>query len=77
MIMKEEKFLYYKGFIGSIEFSREDNLHHGRVLGLTALISYEGQSIETLKGDFKESIEEYLEFCEGKNIKPEKSVIMV
>jgi len=77
MIVKEEKFLYYKGFIGSIEFSREDNVYHGRILGLTASISYEGQSIKTLKEDFEESIEDYLEFCAQKNVEPEKSVVVV
>ena len=35
------KYLEHKGYTGSIEYSAEDGLLYGKVLGLQGLISYE------------------------------------
>lgn len=50
----------YKGFIGTIEYSTDDNCYFGKVKEINDLISYEGESIEKLKLAFIESIEDYL-----------------
>lgn len=66
--------LKYKGYIGSVEFSEEDNCLYGKVLGLNkTLISYEGNTVSELKEDFIQGIEQYLEYCKEKNIVPQKS----
>ena len=67
--------LEYKGYYGSIEYSKEDNCLFGEVLGLNkeTFISYEGNTAEELYNDFKEGIEHYLDFCQRKGIKPKKS----
>jgi len=66
------KHLEYKGYTGSIEYSKEDNLLFGKVLGIRGLISYEGSTGKELENDFKESINEYLKDCEQDSIIPEK-----
>lgn len=50
----------YKGYIGSVEFSEEDNVFFGKVMGIRSLISYEGTTISDLINDFHEAVEEYL-----------------
>ena len=66
--------LKYKEYIGSIEYSEPDNLLFGKVLGLNrVLISYQGKNIDELKRDFIDGIENYLESCKEKGIKPPKS----
>ena len=42
----------YKGYVGSVEFSEEDALFYGKVLGIRALISYEGTNAAELVADF-------------------------
>ena len=65
--------LHYKGFIGSVDYSAEDNCFYGKVLGLRRDgITYEGDSAATLKRDFEESIDFYLESCSARGIEPEK-----
>ncbi len=64
--------LEYKGYQGSIEFSLEDNCLHGRVLGISAGISYEGSTLEELEVDFRNGIEDYFAYCKDKGIKPQK-----
>ena len=45
--------LDYKGYSGTVEYSTADNVLFGKVLGIKGLISYEGDSVQTLKEDFK------------------------
>ena len=63
----------YKGYVGSVEFSVEDEILFGKVMGIRALISYEGKDVESLVNDFHEAVDEYLEVCEAEGIEPEKA----
>lgn len=64
----------YKNYIGSIEYSEEDNTLYGKVLGIRkSLITYEGSNIQELKDDFINGVEHYLESCKERGIIPEKS----
>ena len=42
----------YKGYLGSVEFSEEDEIFFGKVLGIRSLISYEGDNAKDLIADF-------------------------
>ncbi|MDR1593402.1 MAG: type II toxin-antitoxin system HicB family antitoxin [Prevotellaceae bacterium] len=66
--------LEYKGYFGSIEYSKEDDCLYGKVLGLTKdCITYEGNTITELRTDFEGAIDDYLKHCKEKGIKPGKS----
>lgn len=67
------RYLDYKGYTGTIEYSPDDNLLFGKILGIRSLISYEGKSGNDLEMDFKETIDEYLKDCESRNKTPEKA----
>jgi len=66
------KYLEHKGYTGSIEYSAEDNLLFGQVLGIRGLISYEGTTGKELENDFKQAIDTYLTDCKAAGKKPEK-----
>ncbi len=66
------KYLEYKGYTGSIEYSPEDSLLYGKVLGIRGLISYEGETGKLLEQDFKEAIDSYLAECKAEGKSPEK-----
>ena len=63
--------LEYKGYVGSVEFSEQHRIFHGKVQGIHASISYEGTSINELTKDFHEAIDSYLALCESEGIEPE------
>ncbi len=65
------RYLDYRGYTGSIEYSAEDNLLYGKVLGIRGLISYEGTTGKELESDFKEAIDTYLTDCVSAGVKPE------
>lgn len=66
------KHLEYKNYTGSIEYSREDDVLYGKLLGIKGLISYEGKTGKELESDFKEAIDIYLADCKNEGIIPEK-----
>lgn len=65
--------LEYKGYYGTVEFSPEETVLFGRVLGIRSLVSYEAETIVQLKEDFEGAVEAYLLTCEQKGIPPEKT----
>ena len=77
LILKRGSFmnnlLEYKEYYGTVEFSASDNIFFGKVLGINGLISFEGDSVQSLKEDFEGAIDDYLEMCAEKNIEPQKA----
>ncbi len=67
--------LKYKGFIGSIEVELQNNTLYGKILGLDkkTLITYEGNTLEELKKDFKEAVNDYIELCKEESRPLKKS----
>lgn len=63
----------YKNYLGSVEFSEEDGLFFGKVLGIRALISYEGSNAKELIDDFHGAVDDYLALCESESLEPERA----
>ena len=65
-------YLHYKNYTGSVEFSEEDVVFHGKVIGIKALIAFEGDSVSAIINDFHKAVDEYLRFCTQNEKEPEK-----
>ena len=63
----------YNGYVGSVEFSEEDGVFFGKVLGIRGLISYEGTTARELVEDFHNAVDAYLNLCQAENKEPEKA----
>jgi len=61
----------YKNYIGSVEFSEEDELFYGKVLGIRSLLLYEGHDAKELIADFHSAVDAYLDACEEEGSVPE------
>lgn len=59
-----ENYLKYNKYLGSVDFSAENNILFGKILGINDLVNYEGTSIKTLEDAFKKAVEDYLTTCE-------------
>jgi predicted HicB family RNase H-like nuclease len=64
--------LKYKGYTGHVEFDDESGIFHGEVLDLRDVITFQGKSVEEIKKAFRDSIDDYLEFCKERNEKADK-----
>lgn len=66
-------YLEYKGYKGSVEYSKADNCLCGKVLGLSKdLILYEGNTIDELRVDFESGIDSYIAGCVADGKEPDK-----
>ena len=63
--------IQYKGYLGSVEFSEEDGIFYGKVMGIRSLISYEGTTAQELIDDFHTAVDDYLALCAEEGIQPE------
>lgn len=66
--------IHYKDYIDSVEFSEEDGIFYGKVLGIRSLISYEGESAKELLDDFHGAVDDYLETCKAEGKEPETAL---
>jgi predicted HicB family RNase H-like nuclease len=64
--------LQHHGYDGSVEYSAEDKMLHGRVLGIRDMVSYGGASVRELERNFRNAVDEYLAFCEKRGKQPGK-----
>jgi len=62
----------YKGYTGVFEYDHEAEIFHGEVIDLRDVITFQGQSVDELKQALKDSVDDYLEFCEELGRSPEK-----
>jgi len=62
----------YKGYHGQVNYDEEAKLFHGEVVGLRDVITFQGTSVDGLERAFKDSIDEYLDFCKELDRAPEK-----
>lgn len=64
--------LSYKGYTGHVEFDDEAGVFHGEVLDLRDVVTFQGRSVDELEHAFKESVDDYLEFCGERGEEPDK-----
>ena len=63
----------YKNYVGSVELSEGDGVFFGKVMGIRALISYEGTNAKELVEDFHGAVDDYLALCEEEGKEPERA----
>ncbi len=62
----------YKGYIGKVEFDDEAAIFHGEIINIRDVITFQGRSVAELTSAFRESVDDYLEFCKQRGETPEK-----
>jgi predicted HicB family RNase H-like nuclease len=62
----------YKGYQAKVELDEQAGVFHGEVINTRDVITFQGSSVKELKQAFKDSVEDYLEFCAACGEDPEK-----
>jgi len=62
----------YKGYIGKVEIDEEAGILHGDVINIRDVITFEGATVDEVQKAFRESVDDYLEFCAQRGESPEK-----
>lgn len=61
-----------KGYHAKIEYDNDDQIFVGSVLGINDKIFFHGQSINELEKEFKNAVNNYLDYCKQAGKEPEK-----
>jgi predicted HicB family RNase H-like nuclease len=64
--------MQYKGYLGAVEYDDEARVFHGEVLNMRDVITFQGTSVEQLEQAFRESVDDYLEWCAQDGVAPER-----
>lgn len=64
--------MQYKGYTAVVHFSDEDDILWGTLVGLRDSISFEGDSVASLRKDFQDAVDDYLDSCDEWGKTPDK-----
>lgn len=67
-----DKTIKYNGYCGSIVVDLEGGIMHGKILHIRDLVTFEAESVDKLKGEFKAAVDDYLDTCTELNKDPGK-----
>ena len=67
-----KNMIAYKGYYGSVHYSDEDQIFHGKIEFIRSLVSYEGTDVRSLRTAFEEAVDDYLKLCEEENREPDR-----
>ena len=62
----------YKNYEAAVDFDDEMEMFHGTVINTRDVITFYGKSVAELKREFKNSVDDYLEFCKKRGEEPER-----
>lgn len=62
----------HKGYFGSVHYNSDDRIFYGKIEFIRALVSYEGQDVDSLEAAFYEAVDDYLALCAETGREPEK-----
>ncbi len=62
--------MQYKGYEGSVLYSAEDKILHGRLQGIRDFVIYDGKDLATIEKNFRGAVDEYLAFCKAEGKTP-------
>ena len=61
----------YKDYEATVKFDEEAEIFYGEVINTRDVITFQGSSVEELKKEFENSVEDYLEFCRERGEEPD------
>ncbi len=62
----------YKGYVGIVEYDDKAKIFHGDVINTRDIITFQGRTVDEIEMAFRESIDDYLSWCEQDGVNPEK-----
>ncbi len=64
--------LKYKGYLGRVVLDTDAGVLHGRVVNTRDIITFEADNVKDLEKEFRNSVNDYLDFCRERGENPDK-----
>lgn len=68
-----DNVLEYKGYIGSVAYSAADEVFFGKIEAINDLVTFQADDAKQIKQEFKDAVDDYLEFCQEEGKTPDKT----
>ena len=68
-----DNILEYKGYMSKIGYSADDKLLFGKIEGIVDLVTFQAESSLEIENEFHAAVDDYLAFCEGQGVSPDKA----
>ena len=65
----------YKGYSARPEYSAEDGVFFGRLLGINDLVNFESENVEGVEEEIHKAVDDYLAFCSEIGKQPQTPTI--
>jgi predicted HicB family RNase H-like nuclease len=62
----------YKGYYGIVQYDDEAKIFYGEVINTRSVITFQGTTVNEIEIAFRDSIDDYLDWCKERNKEPEK-----
>lgn len=62
----------YKGYNGVVQYDDEAKIFHGEVINTRTVITFQGTTVDEIETAFRDSVNDYLDWCKERNKEPEK-----
>jgi predicted HicB family RNase H-like nuclease len=62
----------YKGYNGAVEVDPKAGILFGRVLDLDAVLTFEAETVRDAEQAFRDTVDDYLDWCAERGKQPEK-----
>ena len=62
----------YKGYLGVVEYDSQAKIFHGDIINTKDVITFQGTTVREIERAFKESIDDYITWCNEEGAEPEK-----
>ena len=67
-----ENVLHYKGYSAKPEYSAEDQVFYGKILGIDDLVDFYTENAKEIEKEFHAAVDNYLAFCKEVGKQPQK-----
>ena len=69
---RSETMMQYKGYYGVVQYDDEAKIFHGEVINTRIVITFQGTTVDEIENAFRDSVDDYLDWCQERNKEPEK-----
>ena len=71
--MKTTDLLKYKGYYARPQYSAEDQVFYGTILGIDDLVDFQSDNSKNLEKEFQSAVDDYLDFCAEIGKQPQRA----
>ena len=64
--------MIYKGYYGHVVYDEKAKTFHGEVVNTRTIITFQGETVTEIEQAFRDSVDDYLDWCKERNKEPEK-----